>query len=244
MKRWYYIVIFVVMILVGGYLAVVMVHYFQDRNQSVCETFNVEIDDFNEVQFVCSQELLNLVKAADLNPIGKRFTEIDLDAVEHVVAKHPMVHDAVCYRTMQGGICVHVSQRRPLFRVMTTTENYYVDKSREPFPTSIQSTVYVPVVSGAVTRNWVCDTLFDLVQYLHNDRFWCNQIEQIDVATDRSITLVPRVGSQLILLGKLNGYESKLRKLYTFYRKAMPHIGWNRYSAIDLRYKDQVICSQ
>ena len=36
--------------------------------------------------------------------------------------------------------------------------------------------------------------------------------------------------------------DEKLTKLYKFYDKGLPHVGWERYKVVDVRYDKQIIC--
>ena len=58
------------------------------------------------------------------------------------------------------------------------------------------------------------------------------------------IDLIPRVGNQIIHLGTTENYEGKLRNLEAFYDKVLPEVGWNKYSVINLEFKDQIVCKK
>lgn len=90
--------------------------------------------------------------------------------------------------------------------------------------------------------------LINFVRYIEDNEFWNAQIVQINVLprsagqSEPEIELIPRVGNQVILLGSLDGYERRLDKLMTFYRKVAPAEGWDRWSYINLKYDGQVVC--
>jgi cell division protein FtsQ len=48
----------------------------------------------------------------------------------------------------------------------------------------------------------------------------------------------------IILLGGLDGYETKMNKLEAMYCEGFDITGWNSYSLINLKFKDQVICKR
>ena len=89
--------------------------------------------------------------------------------------------------------------------------------------------------------NWMGKVL-ELGNYMSNDSFWNAQIEQIYVDTAGDIILIPRVGDHTIIFGDLNDIDTKFNKLYTFYRNVAPAEGWEKYSSVNLKYKDQIIC--
>ncbi|MDR1436585.1 MAG: cell division protein FtsQ, partial [Candidatus Symbiothrix sp.] len=67
---------------------------------------------------------------------------------------------------------------------------------------------------------------------------------QIYVAPNKDIELTPRVGNHQIILGKLEDCEEHLEKLKVFYEKILNKVGWNKYSKINLKYKNQIVCTR
>ena len=150
----------------------------------------------------------------------------------------------------------------------------YYTEDQHIVPAGRHSPHYVPVVTGSLrlpfpadfsghlpsppenngkkwSHEWVfLYKLINFVSYIENNDFWQSQIVQINVVpkpesgTEHLIELIPRVGDQVIMLGWLDNYESKLNKLMKFYRKVLPYEGWNTWSYIDLRYDGQVVCSR
>jgi cell division protein FtsQ len=93
-------------------------------------------------------------------------------------------------------------------------------------------------------KNTILKDIYYLVEYINDDSFWSAQIDQIYVNNDDQIDLIPRVGSHIIHLGTTENLEGKLRNLLTFYDKVLPEVGWNKYSVINLEYKDQIVCKK
>ncbi len=42
----------------------------------------------------------------------------------------------------------------------------------------------------------------------------------------------------------LDDYETKLQNLKLFYDQAIPIVGWEKYSVISLKYKNQIVCTK
>ena len=59
---------------------------------------------------------------------------------------------------------------------------------------------------------------------------------------NKEIELIPRVGNHIILLGSEEEMEAKFEKLMLFYKKGVQQTGWNQYSIINLKYKNQLVC--
>jgi len=68
-------------------------------------------------------------------------------------------------------------------------------------------------------------------------------VEQIYVKTNGEFVLAPKVGDQVIHLGryKKETTQERLRRLKIFYREGLPYEGWRKYKSFDLRFSDQVI---
>ena len=61
---------------------------------------------------------------------------------------------------------------------------------------------------------------------------------------DEEMELVPRVGNHTILFGDEKEMDEKFSKLFLFYKEGLSKQGWNKYNVINLKYKDQVVCTK
>lgn len=219
--------------------------YTSGRKNEVCDRLEIRITDAHQVNFVDSTFLLNEVKAKGLYPVGKKFADIDLNALETTISHCPMVLKALCYRTPAGEIKIEVKQRRPMYRVIPAngTGSYFVDENHEAFPTNSNSPVEVPLLSGYLTKDVAADSLFNLMTFIKNDKFWREQATQVYVDEKQQIIIVPRVGEHIILLGNTDNFKAKLERVETFYHKVLNEVGWNLYDKIDVRYENQIICT-
>jgi len=142
-----------------------------------------------------------------------------------------MIKKVECYKTPSGTLCLEVQQRSPKF-IIAGNESYYVDTDRKFLPISLNYSVYVPVVSGRVTKSMATGVIYDFVSYLEENPFWNAQIEQIYIREDMNVELIPRVGDAVIMLGKLNNFAVKLDNLHKLYTQGFNVMGWNRYEKI------------
>ena len=83
-----------------------------------------------------------------------------------------------------------------------------------------------------------------LARYINKDDFWSAQIEQLYVNENGDIELIPRVGNQKIIFGDATQMKEKFNKLFILYTKGFDKTGWNNYSAINLKFNDQVVCTR
>ena len=87
------------------------------------------------------------------------------------------------------------------------------------------------------------DELYTLARFVRNDEFWKAQVQQIIVEANGELTVVPTIGDHHIS-GRTDKLEQKFKKLKLFYLKGLNKTGWDQYSHINLKYKDQVICTK
>ena len=165
--------------------------------------------------------------------------------MEEALAHHPLIDGVECYKTPGGRVCVEVSQRLPILRVMSDNgDNYYLDDKGSIMPPGAKCVAHLPVVTGYVEKSFAMRDLYKFGVFLQQNEFWDAQIEQIHVLPDKNIELVPRVGDHLVYLGRLDNFEQKLKRLKVFYEKGLNQVGWNKYSRINVEFSNQIICTK
>ncbi|MEG1545261.1 MAG: cell division protein FtsQ, partial [Tannerellaceae bacterium] len=135
-------------------------------------------------------------------------------------------------------------QKIPILRVISVRGNFYVDNLGSTMPISPRYVMQLPIVSGYVEKEFAMNELYKFALFLQENEFWNNQIEQIYVYPDGEIELIPRVGDHRIVLGTFDNFEEKLANLQLFYDQAIPKVGWEKYGMINLKYKNQIVCTK
>ena len=238
-----YILIISAMVVCVCYAVIANAKGTESEDRKVCSNLTVTITDYDQKKLISNEEISLLLKANELNPIGKSMQHIRTKTIEDVIERHPMVRHAECYKTPNNEIRITIEQRNPVLRVIGA-ENYYVDDLRKTMPVSLNFAAYVPIVTGRVTKKAASGALFDFVKYINQDPFWNDQIAQININDKLQAELVPRVGEHIIILGTFDRYQQKLEKLKKLYLYGLNETGWNAYSTINLQYKDQVVCTR
>ena len=161
--------------------------------------------------------------------------------MEEALETSPIVRNSECYKTVDGYVAVEVECRRPILRVVANGgDSYYLDEDGELIE-CISKAVYLPIATGAITRDFAQKELLALARYLQGSELWNAQIEQIHVTSRGDVELIPRVGGHVIVMGRPEGYADKFGKLQTFYEEVLCEVGWNRYSRINIDYDNQVV---
>jgi len=214
------------------------------RQDKVCQDLQVVVKDSLDKHFVSESDLVSILKKADLNPIKKPMDAINTDKIETELKKNEMIARVEAYKTPSGIIKLEVEQKIPILRVISSRGNFYVDNLGTTMPVSFRYVADVPLVSGYVEKELAITDLYKFALFLQENKFWNNQIEQIYVHPDNEVELIPRVGNHRIVLGSFDNFEEKLDNLRLFYDKVVPKTGWEKYSILNLKYKDQIVCTK
>lgn len=239
------ILLSLVILALMGYLVAAVTLFNRKPPDRTCHDIELIIKDSAYAGFITKKELKDILRKKGVYPVGKKMDSISTQAMEQVLDKHPLIDKVECYKTLSGKICVEVTQRIPILRVMSDNgDNYYLDNKGAVMPPEAKCVAHRIIVTGNVEKSFAMKDLYKFGVFLHNHKFWDDQIEQIHVLPDHSIELVPRVGDHLIYLGKPDNFESKLARLKEFYRKGLNQVGWNKYSRISLEFDNQIICTK
>jgi len=187
--------------------------------------------------------------------IGRRLSNINLQKLEDRLRANPFIEYANVFADMNGVINADIKQRVPVLRVLNVAgQDYYIDQNGLKIPLSNHFTARVLAVNGLITEGFSgkIDTLrtelgkdlFKVAAFIAADTLWNDQIVQMFVNDKKEIELVPRVGLQKIILGDADNVEDKFKRLMIFYKKAIPHVGWDAYSSINLKFNGQVVCEK
>lgn len=228
--------------LVVGYL-IFAAFYFQDKpKEGACAKFEVVVDNNENGQFINPDEIVKQITDKGLNPSGKQINEINTNKIEELIRTNQLIKKAEVFVTNTNSVRAVIYERKPVLRIISNSgKNYYIDDEGAIMPLSSRSTAYLPVASGAIKDELAKGDLYKFALFLRNNEFWNAQIEQIVVEPNQDITLIPRVGDQRIILGRLKNYEEKLDRLMAFYLKGQNENGWNKYSVLNLKYDKQVV---
>lgn len=223
--------------------SVIYLKFFHTSEDAVCQRVEVEIENTPGQSHILEKDIISRMKAAKVFPAGKNMKEINASEIEEALANNKLIKKAECFKTAGGYMKVRVYPRIPALRVFAQDGSYYVDSDGNIMPVSGNFAAYVPVACGNINSEYAKNQLYGFANWLKKNKFWDSQIAQIYVTGNRDVILTPVVGDHRIILGKIEDYKENLDKLQTFYKKGLSKIGWNRYSTINLKYKNQVVCT-
>lgn len=226
-----------------AYLVFAILQFSGSTGIQRCTKVDIQIMDSTERAYVTSSEILNLLYINDLKPVGQRLDKINYRRIEKVVSVLKMVSRVECFSTNSKSIVVRVWQQTPILRIHDENESHYIGIDGKRLGLSYNTAADVLVASGSNMDSIQMVRLYNFAMMLRKDAFWDAQVEQVFVEPNGEWTLIPRIGKYEILLGLPISLEDKLTRLKLFYNKALPKVGWERYSKISLKYKNQIVCT-
>ncbi len=226
------------------------------KDKEICRSISVRILDSLDNKFVTKGEVIDIIEDFTGHTIGKKISEINLANIELLLDKRSAIKKSQVSIDRNGTLYVDVTQRKPLLRIETENGGFYIDRSEYIFPLVNSFTSYVPIVSGNIPiylnqehrgkilddeEDWI-GKITELGIFLEDNLFWNAMIEHIYIDKAGDIILSPKVGDYEIIFGDLNNIESKFGRLLAFYKNIAPHEGWNKYSSVNLKFKNQIVC--
>ena len=198
------------------------------------------------------QFFINQLPGKTLN--GVQVGKLDLEELEIRLQTNPYIEKADIYTDTKGTIHIDIKQRHPLVRVVTKQNtNFYLSKEGKKMPANGQFSARVPIATGNINdTQGVADTaasprlkaIWAIADYIDQHPFWKANIEQITVANNGDITLIPKLANHHLLLGSADDLPNKFNRLLTFYQDALNQVGWYKYKTISVKYNKQIICTE
>jgi len=214
-----------------------------------------------------------LITASDIDSVlkknkgevkGKPLGMINTAEIANLIRKQAYVSKVKVYETNEGYLKIEILQREPILRIINQNqEGFYLDREGNPLPLNPGFPAHVLVANGFIKDSYIKNPklraslssdpkrsdsllsgLFKLALFLIQDPYFKTAIDQVYVNERQEIELIPWKGNHVVLLGNVDDLEEKLHKLYIFYTKGLDEIGWNKYQMINIKYKNQVICSK
>ncbi len=238
----------------GAGAVVLLVAAIRIKDGHHCKGVDINIQGVSNNFFVDKKDILNSITASEKeNPVGKAIGSFNLKMMEADLEENVWIKTAELFFDNNEILQVNVQEREPVARVFTTTgTTFYIDEDLAILPLSEKFSARLPVFTGfPLNREVLSKADSSLLMEikivslaLQKDSFCMAMIEQVDITAQRIFEMIPKIGSQLIVLGDAADVEEKLNKLKLFYKAVMVKAGWNNYSVINVQYKNQVVAKR
>ena len=211
---------------------------------TVCSEVKIDLNNDLTDGFVNANEIKKLLERNRMYPLAQPMSDINARLIEETLLKSPFVEQAECYKTQSGHVCISLHQRTPILHIMADDgETYYLDTYGNILPESRYPSDMI-VVTGTFSRKFAQKMLTKVGNVLLADKFWQDQIVQVNVLSNGTLEMVPRVGDHILFLGAPVNVDKKLERLRKFYLYGLNEAGWNKYSYISVEFDNQIICKR
>jgi cell division protein FtsQ len=236
-----------------GSLILISLISFRALRLSERKVSGIEIEIMSNQDFylIDQFEIQALLDKEQSVVLGTNFDQVDIKLLERQVEENPFVAEIDVFMSVTGVLGAKVSPAQPIGRLMSSRgPDQYIDVTGKLLPMNADYTARVPLISFTEYPQWESNLgendlgkqLMEFLIFINKDELWRAQIAQLAVSQENELTLWPQMTKQLILFGPADEIEEKFKKLKLFYKEVLPKKGWNTYSSINLKYKNQIVC--
>lgn len=257
--------ILVMLVIIIILIAIVIGANIFARNQKI-DRLDISISYGKTDTIIRKESIIKELEDRFGNFVIKQRKDIVGKDIEDFLMSKPYVEHAQVYHTLKGVLKIEIMQRQPVLRIYTHRQKqYYIDKEGKIIEIKNDEATDVIVASGYIDINasmlkkGFLDTTnikdkkglektlaktFLIAQRLQSDSILNYQIDQIYLNKDGSFNLIPKIGNYVIRIDEEGDLEAQFTKLSYLYKESFTRIGWDNYSVVDLRYKNQVVCTK
>jgi cell division protein FtsQ len=181
-----------------------------------------------------------------------RLEELDTKALERTLRENMFVAECHVSKDVAGNLVVDIRENKPLARILTNFgKGGYLSEKGEILPLSERSTARVLMICGRGSEKmlksdfWKSETgqrIFNFIDFIEKNEFWKAQVAEVHFDEHYNAVLYPHVGDERIEIGIPDNFQKKFENLMIFYKKIVPHKGWQVYKNVNLKIDNQIIC--
>lgn len=221
------------------------------KNAHTCKDIKVKISGVKNNFFVDEKAVLDLLNKMHFSNIkGSRLADIDLTAMEKALEENAWIKNAELFIDNNDVLKVAVYEREPVARIFATNgTSFYLDSALTMLPLSSGYSARVPVFTDYIvpakkqskTDSLLLRNISDISSYILADHFWMAQIDQVDIGSDGSFEMIPKIGNQEIYFGNAENYNTKFDNLLLFYKQVLSKVGFDKYKALNVSFNGQIV---
>ncbi len=270
MKRIFNIIIFIAL---SSGMVFLFVFANLKQKELVCGEFIIDIDYNGAPPLINNSTIRREITRSGLRIKNQPVASIKAPQLQQLLKSNPYVKKATISVSVNGVVKANILQRNPIVRVVDREYNQcLLDDEGHMMPVNIEFPVRLVLATGNInnlkkasaktgasnapstrvryqparTSNLPSDLsdIHKVALKLEADTLTSALIEQIYINSEKEIELIPKIGEQSIIMGDTVLIDHKLRNLRVFYDHGMKNFAWNNYKVINLKYKNQVVCSK
>lgn len=249
-------------IITGVGILFLMAFARQQYRHSTIKRMDLQIDRKSNVGFLQHEKIMNSIMRASDSAVGKPVSTLKPSKLQAMLDANPWIDHSDVSTSINGIVNIRLRERNAVLRVYNSlNQSVYVDQNGTLFPENPDYSSRVLIANGyikfpaltATSTASIYDSayritflpqLYKLSQVLENDIFLNALIDQIYINSLGDIELSPKMGAATIILGDLADLDQKLSKLKTFYKTKAGTEELQSYQSVNLKYKNQIVCTK
>lgn len=233
------------------------------KKEQVLGIPDISVDIHENQMFLSELDIQEKLIAKHLIGEDYTYSDVDFNKIESYLLGLSEVKSVEVHSKVGHHWEIKVNPRQPIARLFNLNgSSCYIDTEGKLMPLSSNYSAHVLTISGFINetdmeRNAIdvinndslktieiLDDLYNISNYVCSDKFFSSQITHIFVNPQKEFELIPRVGRQRIMFGNSDFLEGKFKKLKVFYQEGLSKAGWEQYDTINVKIKNQIICSK
>ena len=208
-----------------------------------CRAVDVHIVNDDSVTFITRKGIMHELHTHNVYPEGKLITSINTEEIERILDKCDYLENVECYIANNDELVIEARQFMPVMRVYDNGDSsvYYVNRAGKRMAADGRYHIDVPVVEGDFTGRYQPTSLLPMIEHVASHPELDELVTMYSVRDSNNVFIIPSICGHVVNMGNARDFESKFKKLMLFYKKVMPHKGWNAYSEISLKWDYQVV---
>ncbi len=240
-------------------------------NQEFCTAIKVKINDEqlkkSKLRLVGLKEIEKMVQ--DCGVLKQEMSKIITGGIEEQLISKGLFNTVEVYKINET-LSVDVSLKTPFFLVQPEKgQAYYVTRERKqlseqdttvfnidedkhraikadniiPFKLAY-TPVQVPVISGAISKNYAITQIYDLLTTLENNKYYKNYFGHIYMDKVEGLILRPNSCNTDIIFGYASNWEEMLHKLRIFEEEVIKRQSWEAFKYLKFNFHNQIIAQK
>lgn len=226
------------------YTACISVWAGQEAGRHCCQGIDVVVEGKVESDSIIRKGIMEKMSRYPEKIIGRQLSQINTGDVRNYLSRLSSLENVECLLTADRRLLINVQPIVPEIRVFNGNQSQYVNKDGKSISTDAQFYADVPVVSGNFNRNFSPVQVLPLTRFIQKDPEMKRLVSMVVAKDKNNLLIVPRIQGHIINFGDTTRLDEKKKALFAFYKKVLPHKGWNQYDTISVKYRNQIVATR
>ena len=239
-------------------VAALMIYVYSMHEQEPLQKVLIHVTRDSKQGFLNKKNIFNFVRRHLTDTI--RIKDVNLNIIEDSLKQAPWVDKVDVYTDIDGNLIINIRESKPVLRVFNRFgKSFYLDGKGKILPLCKSYSPRMLIANGYIqttplkNHNIIYDTIYKksdlkkllvIAKQIEQYKFLKSLVGEVYLNSRHEFDLIPVIGNQVIRLGDTVNLQHKLENLVIFYKKSLVFEGWDRYKTINLKYRNQIVCTK